>query len=161
MAGDSAKDSEVEQDAPDAGYLTRALELARQWQQLEEPEPAPVLVAENTVNNLKGIESRLTALLREQDARAEKQTLDKADAWLSQQRARSKLALDFAGWESHGDAAVWSLGYYVEKEFRVIHGLPKSMLSSHWFPLLHRQHITPYVIRDYVRDWIAVMPGAY
>lgn len=161
MPGDSPKDAEFEEEAQDAGYLTRALELARQWQQLAEPVPASIVVAENAVDNLKGIESRLNTLLREHSTREENQTLDKADAWLSQQRARSKLALDFAGWESHGDAAVWSLGYYVEQKFWVVHGLPKSMLSSHWFPLLHRQHITPYVIRDYVRDWIAVMPGAY
>jgi len=97
------------------------------------------------------------ATLEEEAARVRAQ----AEAWLGRHRHRTSLGLEFAGWHGHGDAPVWSLGYYVGAEFRITRGLSRFLLQNHWFPILHRQGITPYITRAPLDRWIAVHPGAY
>jgi hypothetical protein len=85
----------------------------------------------------------------------------RAEELIAQQRARAKLALDFAGWYSHGDAPVWTLGYYEGSAFCTVPGLSKSALTTQWVPRLHRRGITPYVTRPGMQSWVKALPNAY
>lgn len=85
----------------------------------------------------------------------------RAEELVAQQRARAKLALDFAGWYSCGDASVWTLGYYEGSTFCTVPGLSKPALTAQWVPRLHRRGIATYVTRPGMPSWVKVLPNAY
>lgn len=94
-------------------------------------------------------------------APAMRMAVQQAEEMLAQQRARAALALDFAGWYSSGDEAVWTLGYYEGGAFCTVPGLSKSTLIARWFPVLHRRGITPHLTQAGLHSWVKVLPNAY
>lgn len=142
-------------EEPELENITPGLALARRWEAERRGAQSPAQ------QELMGIGTRLDALVQEREAREAREAVQRAEELLAQQRARAKLELDFAGWYSHGEAPVWTLGYYEGGAFRTVPWLAKSTLTAHWFPLLHRQGITPYVTRQWVQGWVPVLPNAY
>lgn len=121
-------------------------------------EPRP---ESTSLTELRGIGSRLEALDREHRQHEEQEAVARAEKALAQERARASLELDFAGWKSHGEAPVWALGYYDGGTFRIVPGQSRTALREHWFPLLHKQGITPYITRAWLGRWVTVKPGAH
>ena len=123
---------------------------------LIEPRPESASLVE-----LRGIGARLDALDHEHRQREEQDAVARAEKALAQERARASLELDFAGWTSHGEAPVWALGNYDAGAFRIVPGQSRTALRAHWFPLLHKQGMTPYITRAWLGRWVAVQPGAF
>lgn len=84
--------------------------------------------------------------------------------WLNQQRHRSSLALDFAGWwTADSDQALWELGYHKGNEHWNFAPASKRSLIDFWFPKLFREGNFIYIKRAGAgpEKWIEVLPGAY
>lgn len=127
---------------------------AREGMNAPRPESA-------SLTELRGIGARLDVLDREHRQREEQDAVARAEKALAQERARASLEFDFAGWKSHGEAPVWALGYYDAGTFRIVPGQSRTALREHWFPLLLKQGMTPYITRAWLGRWVAVQPGAY
>lgn len=120
----------------------------------ESTSPVSPAVSSKETLDIRGIGERLDALAKERQEREAREGKE-------EHAERGRNELDRAGWNSHGDVGVWSVGYHWNGIFKVLGGgYKRSTLAVELLPMLLAQGITPYITREQLGRWVPVWPGA-